>query len=288
MNNTPAPLLAHMALGSTTLAYIARLRRRDGFVLPVGLDHNRAIEFEFESESLVYTPIYGLIPSTIQSSAYLNVENMDAKGALMLLGIDEADIAAGLWDLCAVLVMRVNWKDPSMGCEIKRRGWFGEISLGRNTFNAEIMSLTQKLQATIGDELSASCDADLFDARCGVVKTEGVNMFSGVAVSTLVVAHRQFTCAALTQAAGFFDGGKVEWTGGPNAGMAKEIKAHTAGGNIELQEPMPYPIAATHQATFLAGCLKRYAEDCGAKHGNQLRFRGYPFAPGQDQVFKGV
>ena len=64
--------------------------------------------------------------------------------------------------------------------------------------------------------------------------------------------------------------------------------AHTAGGSIELQEPMPYAIAAADQATFFAGCLKRATEDCTTKFANIVRFRGFPKLPGQDQMFKGA
>jgi uncharacterized phage protein (TIGR02218 family) len=278
-----AALKAHMALGTTTLAHLVKLTRKDGTVLAVTLDHDQPITFE----SVTYEPAFGMSPSTIETSAALNVDNLDAKGALLALGVDEAGIVAGLWDLCDVRVLRVNWADLTMGAEKLKRGNFGELSLGRNTFSNEIRGITQRLQSTIGDLVSPSCKADLFDARCGVAATEGVWKFSSVAVSTIVSAQRQFTASALTQTAGFFDAGKVTWTSGANAGLSKEIKGHTSGGAIELQEPMPYAIVAGDQATFFAGCLKRGAEDCSTKFSNIVRFRGFKDLPGQDQMFKG-
>jgi uncharacterized phage protein (TIGR02218 family) len=284
MKSVSAELKAHYAAGTTTLAHLAKLTRRDGFVLAVTLDHDEKITFG----GVDYLPALSMIPSNIETSAALNVDNLDAKGALLALGISEADIAAGLWDLCDVRVLRVNWADLSMGAEKLKRGTFGELSVGRNTFSNEVRGITQKLQQTIGDVVSPSCKVEeVGDARCGVVMAEGVWKFSGTAV-TAITGARTFTATALTQAAGFFDAGKVTWTTGANAGLSKEIRAHTAGGTIELQEPMPYVIAPADEFTVFAGCLKRATEDCSGKFNNIINFRGFPSVPGQDQMFKGV
>ncbi len=210
--------------------------------------------------------------------------------ATLFLGVDIIQITAlvevpdlkSLW----TGVMRVNWKDLTMGCEKVKRGNFGQISIGRDKFNNEIRGITQRLQQTIGDIVTPACNADLFDARCKVVATEGVWKFSGVAVTT-TTSNRNFTATSLTQTAGFFDGGKVTCTTGLNAGLSKEIKAHTAGGVIELQEPFPYAIAVANQFTVFAGCQKR-KEDCRDKFNNIPNMRGFPDIPGQDQMFKGV
>jgi uncharacterized phage protein (TIGR02218 family) len=283
-NAISAELDAFYAAGGPTIARIVKMTRRDGLVLAVTLDHDQDITFE----AVTYKPVFGMSPSTVETSSSLNVDNLDAKGALLALGINAADIDAGLWDLCDVRVMRVNWADLTMGAEKIKRGNFGEISIGRGTFSNEIRGITQKLAQTLGDVVSPSCNADLGDTRCGIEMVEGSRKFSGVAVSTIVAAQRAFTASGLTQTAGFFDGGKVTWTTGLNTGLSKEIKTHTAGGHIELQEPMPYSVAITDQGTFFTGCLKRFTEDCLGKFNNAPRFRGFPSIPGQDQMFKGV
>lgn len=283
MKVIPIALDNHMAGGTTTLAHIVKLTRRDGFVLAVALDHDRPIPFE----GLVYQPALGMAPTDIETTGTLSVDNLDAKGALMLLGISEKDIACGLWDLCEVRVMRVNWRDPSMGPEKLKRGWFGEISVGRDSFSNEVRTLTQKLQQTIGNLVRPSCPHDLFDSRCKVEPTEGVWKFSNVAVSS-VTSARRFTASSLSQAAGFFDAGKVVWTTGANAGLSMEVRAHTDGGTFELQEPMPFPIAEGDQFTAFVGCMKRYDEDCAGKFGNGIQFGGFKDVPGEDQMFKGA
>jgi uncharacterized phage protein (TIGR02218 family) len=282
MKATSSALKAHMAQGSTTLAHLVKLTRPDGFVLAVTLDHDRPLTFD----GVTYQPAFGATPSTVETSSSLSVDNMDAKGALLALGVEEADIAAGLWDGCDVRVLRVNWKDLSMGAEKIKRGTFGEISIGRGTFTNEVRGITQRLQQTLGEVVSPSCRADLFDTRCGVTATEGVWKFSGVPV-TFTVDARRFTASSMAISEGQCDGGKVAWLTGANAGLSKEIKTHLAGGDFELQEAMPYPIAVGDTAIIYVGCLKRATEDCAGKFDNIIRFRGFPSVPGQDQMFRG-
>lgn len=282
MKNIPTALKNHMAQGTTTLAHLVKMTRRDGAVLAVTLDHDR----ELVLEGITYQPSFSVTGSVVETSAQMNVDNMDARGALLAIGVNEEDIAAGLWDQCEVYVYRVNWADISQGKEIIKRGTFGEISLGRGTFTNEVRGITQKLHQTLGEVVSPSCRADLFDSKCGITATEGVWKFSGVAVTSAESA-RQFTASGLEQAAGFFDGGKVVWTGGENAGLIMEIREHTEGGVIRLQENMPYAIAAGDVGVFYAGCMKRFNEDCKAKFDNALRFRGFHALPGVDQIYRG-
>jgi uncharacterized phage protein (TIGR02218 family) len=168
----------------------------------------------------------------------------------------------------------------------QRRGWLGEVRITRD-FTAEMRGMAQKLQQVILELTSELCKADLFDARCKIVDTEGVWKFSGVAVSTVVAAQRQFTAAALGQAAGFFTNGKVSFTSGNCAGLEMEVKTHAASGNILLAEAMPFTFSPADTFVIRAGCLKRYTEDCKTKFANGINFRGFPHLPGLDEVLKG-
>lgn len=283
MKSMSAELKAHFALPVTTIAHIVKITRRDNEVLAVTLDYDQDITFE----SVLYKTALSIYPSAIETNSALNVDTMDAKGALLAIGVNEADIAAGLWDVAEVLVQRVNYADLTMGSEVLHRFTFGEISIGRSSFNAEFRGITQKLQQTLGDVVSPSCNADLFDTRCGIAQTEGTWKFSNKAVTT-ATSQRQFTISTLTQDADYFTAGKVTFTTGDNAGLSMEIKQHTAGGVFVLQEPMPYAIALGDEMTVWAGCRKRATEDCQTKFNNIVRFRGFNKLPGQDQMFKGI
>lgn len=84
---------------------------------------------------------------------------------------------------------------------------------------------------------------------------------------------------------GTFDGGKVVWATGQNAGYAMEVRAYTPG-LIVLQSAMPYPIAAGDTYTITPGCGKRALQDCAGRYNNIINFRGEPYRPGMDALVK--
>lgn len=288
MKSTPAALVAHIAGRATSIATLFKLTRTDGEVFGL-TDHDTDIVYS----GVTYKAAIGVDVSSIQTRSQLNVDNLEAKGFLSFLGITERDIAAGVWDYCDVRMYRVNWADLTMGDEKLPRGWLGNVTHGRGEFTSEIRSLTQKLQSRIVEIVSNSCGADLFDERCKVVATEGVYKFSGLTVTSIVAAQRQFTCSAITKPEDFFTSGRVVWTSGDNTGLQKEIKKHSAsgsppvGGTLSLQETMPYVISVGDAFTLYAGCTKRFTEDCAGKFDNAENFRGYPSVPGNDSALQG-
>lgn len=282
MKATGAALLAHCALGTTTLSLLVKLTRKDGLVLGV-TDYDQDITYG----GITYARTLSVNASEMVATAALDVDNFNVNGFLDVLGLDEGDIAAGLWDFCEVRTYRVNRADLTMGDEKLTRGWLGELSTEGNAFSNEVRSLTQKLQSRIVELVSETCAAELFDARCKVVKQEGVNQFSGSVVTAVTSPQRAFTCAALASAVDFFTNGYVVWTSGLNEGLAKEIKKDDGGGALHLTEAMPYAIEVGDECTVFAGCMKRFNEDCIAKHDNAENFRGYPQVPGNDAVLRG-
>lgn len=110
-------------------------------------------------------------------------------------------------------------------------------------------------------------------------------------VNQVIVDQRQFEDVTLTQAAAYFQGGVVTWVTGANAGLSKEIKAHTLGSPaaaiINLTEPMPYVITPGDTYTITPGCLKRHLLDCRDKFDNIYNFRGEPDRPTPDNVIRG-
>ena len=43
---------------------------------------------------------------------------------------------------------------------------------------------------------------------------------------------------------------------------------------------MPFTVAAGNTYSLVAGCTKRFTEDCGTKFNNKVNHRGYPHLPG--------
>jgi hypothetical protein len=91
----------------------------------------------------------------------------------------------------------------------------------------------------------------------------------------------------LTETGDYYDGGHLEWLSGGNQALSMEIKTVNVGTNtINLFLPMPWTIEASHRFAIFPGCQKRYDDDCRDKFDNILNFRGEPYLPGQDLLFR--
>ena len=278
-------LQAHLDAGATTLAWCWRLTRGDGVVFGF-TDHDRALQFDGTS----FEPETGFTASELRASADLAVDAQDAEGVLSSDRITEADILEGRWDSAAVEVFRVNWAAPAQRV-LLRRGAVGEIRRGRVAFVAEMRSLAHQLGQTVGRVFQGACDARLGDARCGVELDDPA--YRASASVSAVQRARAFTAAGLGGfAAGWFTLGRLDWTGGANAGRVDEVRAHgvvggVAGGvaAITLLEAPVRPIAPGDAFVLRAGCDKRI-ETCAGKFANVVNFRGFPHIPGEDVMLR--
>lgn len=100
-------------------------------------------------------------------------------------------------------------------------------------------------------------------------------VLSGTVTSKL--SNQIFSDAAITEADGWWQYGKVVWSTGANAGLSMEIKSH-ATTVIELYAPMPYDIAAFDTFTLRAGCAKTKTV-CKTKFSNLRNMRAEPDKP---------
>ncbi len=82
---------------------------------------------------------------------------------------------------------------------------------------------------------------------------------------------------------GHFDYGLITFTSGLNNGLKMEVQAY-APGTITLRLPMPYQALAGDTYSLVAGCGKRFIEDCKTRFNNVVNFRGEPHLPGLDKV----
>jgi hypothetical protein len=104
-----------------------------------------------------------------------------------------------------------------------------------------------------------------------------------------VTDSRVFAATGISVAADHFAEGLLTWTTGANAGQTRRVRADSGGGGITLHIPALSTIAVSDTFTIVAGCRKRLAEDCIAKHANALasssqtlRFGGFPFLTPED------
>lgn len=272
---------AHIADGTTTLAWCWKITRRDGVVMGF-TDHDLPLAFggvDFEPES-------GFTASEIRAASDLGVDAQDAQGALSSGRITEADIRDGLWDGAGVELWRVNWSNVAQR-QLMRAGAIGEVRRGRMTFTAEIRSMSHTLAQTVGRTYQPTCDAILGDSRCKVNLESPAYKGTGTVAS--VLDPRRITATGLNGfASGLFDGGTLEWSTGPAAGRRVEVTLHTLqSGVVHLQLAEVVGGTPPAGATFIvrAGCDKRVGT-CSGRFGNIANFRGFPNIPGPDAVVR--
>jgi uncharacterized phage protein (TIGR02218 family) len=269
-------LQAKLEGGATTLARCFVVTRRDG-VAQGFTDHDEDIVLD----GVICRARTGITASEAKQQLGLAVAGSEMSGALASDTLNEADLAAGLYDAAAIAVHLVDWSEPALQVHLAS-GVLGEVRREGIAFTAELRSLAHRLQEESGRLYTSACQADLGDARCTVDLAD--EQYRGGGVVDAVTAAGAFTASGLDAfAGGWFDGGKLTWISGANAGSAMEVKIHRAAAviAIELWQAMPQPIAAADTFVVTAGCDKRFAT-CRDRFANSPNFRGFPAIPGND------
>ncbi|MFN4355965.1 DUF2163 domain-containing protein [Parvibaculum sp.] len=265
---------AHLASGTTTLAWCWKLTRRDGAVLGF-TEHDRDLVFG----GVTYEAAGGFTASAIESTSGLNPGNLDVAGALTSEHLDEGDLAAGLYDDAEFEIWRVNWQDAGERL-LMRKGNLGEVSRSGAAFTAELRGLAHRLNQPVGRLYQYGCDADFCDARCGLAASD----WTVEATVGSVSADREILAAELAAfPAAHFTRGRLAFTSGANDGAVMEVKAHSAGGRIELWRAAARPLMPGDTFEVTAGCDKQFAT-CRDRFANAVNFRGFPHMPGNDFV----
>lgn len=210
--------------------------------------------------------------------------NVSAEDTVLVNGVPMmAFIARGGLDNGRLLVeraFRAVGADSLAGKIYVFGGRIAEVSGNRFEKELVVKSDTEVLNVMVPrDVYQPHCRNTLFDGPCGLNRaTFGV---AGAATANgdtlgLKIPH------SLPQAAGWYDRGRVTMTSGPNSGITRSVRRHTTG-QIELLQPLPYPV--TTGTTFLAypGCDRRI-ETCASKFNNKLRFRAEPWIPTPETV----
>jgi len=270
---------AHLDSGATTICWCWKVVRGDGVVLGF-TDHDSDVAFD----GVTYEAASGFQASEVATSAGLNVDDLDVDGALQSNRLNERDLGAGLFDNAGVEIFAVNWQDSAQRVML-RKGNLGEITRGRSAFSAEIRGLAHHLNQPFGRIYQFGCDADLGDGRCGVDLEIAAHKGFGT-VATVDDNARFFVTGIASFADQWFQRGKLTWTGGANAGRSMEVKSQSALQTdqvIELWQPMTETVASGDTFEIRAGCDKQFST-CRDKFANAVRFRGFPFMPGNDFV----
>ncbi|MDP3257601.1 MAG: DUF2163 domain-containing protein [Bosea sp. (in: a-proteobacteria)] len=279
MRAIPEALAEHMAQGATTLCRCWSLTRRDGLVLGF-TDHDGPLVFE----GVTFAAATGLEAAETSAELGFAVGGGDVSGALAASGVNEGDLARGLYDDARVTLWLVNWADPTQRLRLDT-GFVGEVRRSDGAFTAEVRGLAKAFDEERGRLYLRSCSADLGDARCGV------SLVPAEAAVTMTDGRLSLTAAALAAFAdGYLTGGRLVFTGGNAVGFTTEVKRHAASGtdaSLELWQASPAEIRAGDPFSVTPGCDKSFTT-CRARFGNGVNFRGFPHIPGNDFIIGGV
>jgi uncharacterized phage protein (TIGR02218 family) len=277
--SVPAPLLAHYASGSSTLAWAIRLERSDGEVYGwTSADRDATIDAQ------LYAAAPGLDVSSFATSAGFGVDNAE----ITILPDDEiitrVDIIAGRWDNAAWTLLRYNWADVSDGVEVRATGHLGELQPKSGAYVAELRGLQQFLQQPVGSPSTKTCRYRLGSTAmpAGLCMVD-LGPFTETGTVTSVASKQVFTDTSRTEADDYFGEGVLTWTGGLNTGLSQKVRTYAADV-FTLSLPMIFPIEVGDTYSVHAGCRKRLDEDCVAKFANGLNFGGEPHRPTVDEL----
>lgn len=279
MKQLPASFEAKLASGVTTLCWCWKLERVDGVVQGF-TDHDRNVVFD----GVVYEAAAGFTASEIKDSVGLSVDNLEVTSALRSNQLEEADLAAGIYDDAKVEIYRVDWTEPDDRA-LMRSGSLGEVRRSGDEFSAEVRGLAHYLQQPSGRLFQFGCDADVGDGRCKVDLNQAA--YEGLGTIATVITDRRFTATGLdTFAHEWFTRGLIKILDGAAANQEIEVKSHESLGGIvtlEAWAPLRQPLVVGQTFKVFAGCDKTLGV-CVAKFGNAVNFRGFPHMPGNDFV----
>lgn len=277
MKTLPAGLQDHLDSGATTMCYCWRLIRKDGVTMGF-TEHDEDLTFDgttFEAAS-------GFQATQITSSLGLNVDNLDVSGALSSDAIKEEDITAGRYDDSKIELWWVNFADVSQRV-LMVKGNIGEVKQQGIAFNAELRSMSNRLNQKQGRKYQRTCDAVFGDERCKF------NKASVTEAGTIAVTNtpRSFVVSGLSAANDFYSRGVLTWTSGSNNGSSFDVKTHVNSGTviIELWTPCPFNPEVGDTFTIVAGCKQDMAT-CRDKFNNLANFQGFPHIPGNDVLYR--
>ncbi len=162
MRTIPSALQAKLDGGATTLCRCWLIARTDGATQGF-TDHDEDVPLD----SVTCRAGTGLSGSEVTQSFGFAVTGSELSGALNDDSLNENELAAGLYDAAAVELWLVDWSEPALRVQLAA-GSLGEVKREGTAFTAEVRGITQRLAEESGRLFTASCSADLGDARCKI------------------------------------------------------------------------------------------------------------------------
>ena len=137
--NISAALESHFAGTVTTINTCIKIKRKDDVIL--GFTNN-AIDIDFNlgdgDGNTVYQAASAFTSSDIETSTRFAIPNLEIEGILDSASLSDVDLRVGRYDFADITVFLVNRNSLGDGSLIQRTGFLGEVSIGDQSYTAEI------------------------------------------------------------------------------------------------------------------------------------------------------
>jgi uncharacterized phage protein (TIGR02218 family) len=171
-----------------------------------------------------------------------------------------------------------SWSSPVTGTVIDFSGRVTSIKdLSRSQCTITVSSWLVLVNVNMGPDLfQAGCLNTLYDGAC----TLNAASYAVTGAVTAAVAPTVTSIASsLSALDGEYTQGKIIFTSGVNAGLARAVKTYVqASGQLWFAYPLPAPCAAGDAFTAYPGCDLTMSR-CSGRFNNLIHFRGQPFTP---------
>ena len=226
----------------------------------------------------------GLMDANIVQTSGLNVDNLEVEFLKDDAYVTRIDVLTGKWRKAAFRLFRCDPLAPADGQDTLMFGHLGDIQIMPTGYKAELRSILQLMQQqTLGEVTTPTCRARLGDARCKV----DIGPYTVTGSITSVTSAQVVSDSTRAEAADYFGEGELTFTSGDLSGLTLKVRDFSAGQFTFAVVPLLSPeVGDTY--TAVAGCRKRFTEDCVGKFDNALNFRGEPHLPGIDALTKPV
>lgn len=155
-----AGMQAHLDEEVTQLCHIWSIARTDGVTYRF-----TSLDRDLTWEGNTYYALQAGSQSAIEFRLELSVNNLELRGFLDVLHISETDLIAGRFNRSDVRFWIAKWeivngRSVIVETPIKTiRGWSGNVTREGNLYTAEVRSLNQGLQQSIGSVIAERCRA---------------------------------------------------------------------------------------------------------------------------------
>ena len=178
--------------------------------------------------------------------------------------------------------------DGTVGTAVQ--DWYGEIincEYAGPKMGIEVSGPFQVFDRHIpSDQFGKTCNAHLFDTRCGVNKAAWTVTGSVVSSggNTIVFGSASRPGGAMTplQSAGAMSLGTLQWVAGGVTKIMGIYASSYSGGNYTLTLREPTTITGGTSVTVIPGCDLQWLGGCARYSG---KFRGFPYIPARAPQF---